>query len=298
MRLGTKIKGKGRACLPLQAAVGFAIAAVAAAAMAQPVPAPAQAAPSPARPIGRSADGHPDLNGYWSPNPPRAGARPAGLPAGDANDLAAVGAYRNGDITNLTNDNVPRRRMSDNLPLYKPEYWEKVLDLDLNGNQEDTFDHCMPMGVPRMGGPARIMQGPSEFVFFYNVQFQHNQYRDIPLGPRRFPVDRDGSWLGDPVARWDGDTLVVETEGFNDQTWIGPEGFFHSYDMKVVERFRPEVDRLIYDVTVSDPEVLQKPWVMTTRTLYRNADPNFRMEESPPCSDRDLKNLVGKQREM
>ena len=274
------------------------------AAFALPVPAPAQgrgnpgaaAAPAPAP---RTPDGKPDLSGYWAGG--RGGIEVGGLfggPPPNPNDLAISAPLRNGDISNLTNDGVIARRTGDNLPLYKPQYWDKVLQLDYDGNLRDPFNTCMPPSIPRMGSPTRIVQLPNEFLFFYSVIFQRNDYRSIPVGPRTHPIDRDGSWLGDPVARWDGDTLIVETEGFNDQTWIGPEGYFHTYDMKVTEKFRRDGDAMVYDVIVEDPEVLQKPWVLETRRLRRITTPNFRMEESPPCSERDNAHLQGKNREM
>jgi hypothetical protein len=205
---------------------------------------------------------------------------------------------RNGDISNLTNDGVIARRGSDNIPLYKPEYWDRVLDLDYHGNLQDPFNSCMPPGVPRMGPPRRIVQLPAEVFFFHAIIFQRNDYRAVPIGERLQPVDPDGTWMGDPLARWDGDTLVVVTEAFNDQSWIAPQGYIHGYDMKVTEKFRRDGNKLYYDVTVEDPEYLQKPWVKETVVLNRITDPKYRMEESPPCSDRDNKNLVGKQREM
>ena len=259
-----------------------------------------------------TAQTRPDLSGYWGPaptGPPARGGGPvaggaagrgglfAGPPPRDAKDLSLAPPLRNGDISNLTNDGVIARRSDDNLPVYKPQYWVKVLEEDWNGNLRDPFNSCMPMGLPRMGAPTRIVQLPNEF-FFYTVIFQKNEFRSIPVGPRRYPIDRDGTWLGDPVANWEGDTLVVVTEGFNDQTWIGPQGYIHGYDLKVTEKFRPEGHTLIYDVTVEDPEYLQRPWVLSTRRLARIADPNFRLEEAPPCSERDAAHMQGKNREM
>jgi hypothetical protein len=246
-------------------------------------------------PAASSSDGHPDLSGYW-------GAGFQGLVGTDSpsngRDHAFTLTLRNGDVSNLTNDSVIARRSSDNIPLYKPQYWDRVLNMDLNGNQQDPFNSCMPMGVPRMGPPRRIVQTGSELFFFYVVPFQRNDYRDIPIGARSKPLDADGSWMGDPIGHWEGDTLVVETEGFNDATWFGPQGYVHGYDMKVTEKFRREGDKLFYDSTVEDPEYLQKPWIRDTIVLNKIPDPNYRMDESPPCSDRDNRHLVGKQREM
>src|SRR5262249_17963724 len=160
------------------------------------------------------------------------------------------------------------------------------------------FNSCMPPSVPRMGPPRRIVQTGDEVFFFYQITFQRNNFRNVPIGERTHPVDRDGTYPGDPIAHWEGTTLIVVTEGSNHQRWLGPQGYIHGYELKVTEKFRRDGDKLMYDVTVEDPEYLQKPWVRDTMTLTRIKTPNYRMEEAPPCSDRDNKNLVGKQREQ
>ena len=73
------------------------------------------------------------------------------------------------------------------------------------------------------------------------------------------------------LARWDGDTLVVESVGFNDVTWLGWEGYFHTDEMEVTERFRREGDLLFYSFTVNDPDVLMEPW--TSITYVRRLNP-------------------------
>jgi hypothetical protein len=278
-------------CSAMGLSIGLSIGLLGAAlTFAQQPPPPVSAPATP-----RTADGHPDISGYW-------GAGGVGFPTGpattDGKSTSTVMRLRNGDISNLTNDGVIARRGTDNIPLYKPEYWERVLDLDYHGNLQDPFNSCMPPSVPRMGPPRRIVQLPTEMFFFHAIIFQRNDFRTIPIGERLQPVDPDGTWMGDPLGHWDGDTFVVVTEGFNDQSWIAPQGYMHGYDMKVTEKFRRDGNKLYYDVTVEDPEYFQKPWVKDTVVLNRITDPKARMEESPPCSDRDNKNLVGKQREM
>lgn len=288
-----------------------AIAIAGSAANAQPParpPAAGAQAPTP-----RGPDGKPSLDGFWAAGGPAAAAEGEGGPppaagrgpfatgpltANEDGQYISPMNLRNGDISNLTNDGVIGRRATNNIPLYKPEFWEKVEDLDYNGNVADPFNHCMPPSVPRMGAPRRIVHLPNEVILFYAVQFQKNDFRIVPIGPRTRQPDRDGSWMGEPVGRWDGDTLVIETIGFNDQTWFAPQGYLHGYEMKVTETFRREGNRLVYQATVEDPEYLQKPWVKDPVTLNLNAASGVRLEEAPPCSDRDVKNQVGKQREM
>jgi hypothetical protein len=74
------------------------------------------------------------------------------------------------------------------------------------------------------------------------------------------------------VGRWEGDTLVLDAIAFVDTTWLGRGGFFHSSDMRVVEKFTRQGDVILYDVTVEDPQVLVEPWVIPTRVLRKNAN--------------------------
>jgi hypothetical protein len=80
-------------------------------------------------------------------------------------------------------------------------------------------------------------------------------------------TDIDTSYMGDSVAKWDGGTLVVDVNNLNDDTWLGPDGSFHSEAMHVVERLTKNGDTLNYQVTVEDPNVFTRPWVMNPRTL-------------------------------
>jgi len=109
--------------------------------------------------------------------------------------------------------------------------------LDLYGNYLDTSFLCAPVGLPRIGAPARIVQLAGEVILMYNAR---NTWRVVPTDGRpHHPVNsKDQTYMGDSVGRWEGDTLVVEAIGFNDDTWIGWAGWFHSTDMRVAERFQ------------------------------------------------------------
>jgi len=79
------------------------------------------------------------------------------------------------------------------------------------------------------------------------------------------------SWMGDSRGRWEGNTLVVETTGFNDQTWFDHSGNFHSDALKVSERFtRTAADTINYEVTIEDPKVFTKPWKMRMPVYLRS----------------------------
>lgn len=86
--------------------------------------------------------------------------------------------------------------------------------------------------------------------------------------------------------------MVVDTIGFNDTSWLDIGGYFHSENMRVIERIRREGNTLTWQATVEDPDVLIKPWVMNPRVLKLNPDPKAVLEESLPCVERDLSHLV------
>jgi hypothetical protein len=136
---------------------------------------------------------------------------------------------------------------------------------DARGNTTLGTD-CKPLGVPQSfvtPYPFQIVQTPKLIVMVFEYP---NAVRFIPTDGRPHPVDPDPTWMGDSVARWEGDTLVVDTVGFNDKTEVS--GYMHSEDLHVVERFkRVENGSLQYDVTVEDPNVFARPWVLPTRTL-------------------------------
>jgi hypothetical protein len=128
---------------------------------------------------------------------------------------------------------------------------------------------CKPLGIPQTyitPYPFQIVQTPKLIVQIFEYP---NAIRMIPLDGRPQAVDPDPTWMGNAVGRWDGDTLVVDSIGFNDKTEV--HGFMHTQDLHVVERFkRLDNGNLQYDVTVEDPNVWVGPWVIPTRTFaYR-----------------------------
>jgi hypothetical protein len=164
-------------------------------------------------------------------------------------------------------------------PMYKPEHWDKVQELDMWTNKFDPVMTCQPLGVPREGPPRRIIQSERDVVFLYqggDAGGGYGEYRVIPTDGRKHDPQRaiESTYLGYTVGRWEGETLVLDSIAFVDSTWLGRGGFFHSGDMRVVERFTRQGDAVLYDVTVEDPEVLVEPWVLPTRVLRRNPNPD------------------------
>jgi hypothetical protein len=242
-------------------------------------PAPAAAADDPARkPTPRLRDGHPDLNGFWAigrgPDTPVGssfGERNASIKRGDARNAAAQYA-------------------DPNQPPYKPELMPKVQDLAKNESRVDTAFFCKPGGVPRIGPPHAIVQAPGmPIVFLYEV-IAGNTFRLVPTDGRGHTENLEGLYNGDSIGRWEGDTLVVETTGFNDETWIGIYGWFHSTKMRVIERLSRAGDTLRYQATVEDPDVFTRPWTMNPWTSLRTT--KELLLENPPCVESDIDHVT------
>jgi hypothetical protein len=103
---------------------------------------------------------------------------------------------------------------------------------------------------------------------------------------RGHPTDSDPTWMGHSIGRWDGDTLVVDTVGINDQSWLDGFGHPHSEALHVVERFRRvNHDTLEVSLVYEDPKVYTKPWIGKV-TFHLNPDPNGELIEWVNCEDR------------
>lgn len=124
---------------------------------------------------------------------------------------------------------------------------------------------CNPLGVPQSfvtPYPIQFVHTPKQLVMLFEYP---NTFRVIPTDGRPHTQDPDPTYMGESVARWEGDTLVVDTIGFNDKTEVS--GFMHTEDLHVVERFTKVDGGLNYEVTVTDPNVWTEPWVMPARLL-------------------------------
>jgi hypothetical protein len=125
------------------------------------------------------------------------------------------------------------------------------------------YSTCSPTGVPGayfVPYQWEIVQGRDRVVIVY--EYPH-LFRVIPTDGTPHPADPDPTWMGDSIGRWVGDTLVVDTIGFNDKTEL-PGGFKHTEALHVVERFhRTDLNNLDYEATVEDPNVFEKPWTIS-----------------------------------
>src|SRR5712691_5024268 len=117
---------------------------------------------------------------------------------------------------------VPGALPSTAAPSYKPELQAKVKNLSENESKLDPVFYCDKPGTPRIGSPRRIIQLPNEVVFLYE-DISGDPYRVIPTDGRPHRKDPNPSYYGDSVGHWEGDTLVVESTNFVEDTWFGEE---------------------------------------------------------------------------
>ncbi len=225
--------------------------------------------------VKRLPDGHPDLNGFW---------------ASSAGPDTPVGGFGPPDPSYRRGDNGARARQSDpNQPPYKPELLAKVKELAANESKLDPAFYCKPGGVPRIGPPHAIIQAPGMPIIFLYQVIAGNTFRIVPTDGRAHDAEADPSYYGDSIGHWEGDTLVVDVTNFNDDTWLGLDGWFHSSSMHVVERITREGDSIRYQATVEDPEVFTRPWVMNPRFAKATKE---MIVENAPCIERDEDHII------
>jgi hypothetical protein len=227
----------------------------------------------------RLADGRPDFNGIWQAlneanyDIQMHVARPAlalregpygPVPDASVVALGAVGAVPPG-VGIVEGDELP----------YRPDALATRRENQQNWLSRDPEIKCYLPGVPRatyMPHPFQIVQSATQLMFVYQYA---GAVRDVHLkDPGPAPVD---SWMGQSVARWDGDSLVVDVTGMNDSTWFDRAGNFHSDALKVTERYtRTSADVIAYEATIEDPKVFTRPWKMTM-PLYRRQERNAQL---------------------
>jgi hypothetical protein len=201
-------------------------------------------------------DGHPDFSGVYGS---------AGLPAGAQAPALKPGAEKF-RIVRTANDVRGRTTL---------------------------VQECVPLGIPQ----TYITPYPWQFIQTPKMLVQVFEYpsavRFIPLDGRPLPADPDPAWMGTAVGRWDGDTLVIESAGYNDKTEV--HSFLHTDALHVIERFK-KLDNgdLQYEVTVEDPNVWVGPWKIPARTFAFRPETEFVSEfvcDAPPV---DYQKLFGK----
>jgi hypothetical protein len=141
----------------------------------------------------------------------------------------------------------------------------------------DPETKCYLPGVPRatyMPYPFQILQSAQSLMFLYEYA---GAVRNINMGkPKEPPTD---SWMGWSNGHWEGDSLVLDVIGFNDQTWLDRSGDFHSDSLHVVERYTPiNADTIQYEATIEDAKVFSRPWKISM-PLYRHLEKNLQLME-------------------
>jgi hypothetical protein len=251
------------------------------------------AKPETLKPTPRTADGHPDLSGVWNAGNPSIRRDQSSIKV--ILPLEGVNQDKDNVFAALDRISVAERAKAANKPPYKPELAAKVKDLEVRQSQEDPAFYCKPAGVPRMGPPAKIVQTPTEVILLYG---QGNQFRVIPIDGRPHdPIkSQDTTWYGDAVGKWEGDTMVIDIIGFNDESWLGWPGWLHSNNMHVIEKYTRTGNTLRWESTVEDPDTLLEPFKFDARTIRLNPDPKATFIEDLPCEERDTQHIVTHER--
>ena len=210
----------------------------------------------------RTSDGKPDLSGVWQGGNGRRGTWE------EANSGLGVGGIGS-DLTAPPNP-ASQQVIKDPAP-YQPWAAERVLKAYNRRGIDDPAGFCLPLGIPRIAlvglFPIQIVQTPSQIVMLYEYM---SVFRVIPFHASH-PDDLVPTYMGDSIARWDGDTLVVDSVSFNDKTWLTSTGTFHSDALHVTERYtRIDKDQINYDVTMDDPKVLTAPWTIHSTLMLRD----------------------------
>jgi hypothetical protein len=215
-------------------------------------------------------NGKPDLSGVWQAEyaPPGENERLFGdvfnfVVPGD--DPRTFSKYFLNILADFKPEEVPMR----------PEAAALFRKHGQGGNRESPSTRCAPQGIPRgeLGNylPFKIIQTPGVIAVLYE---ESNTYRQIYTDGRQLPVDRQPTWMGYSVGRWEGDTLVVDAAGFNDQGWLDAMGHPQSEDLRIRERFRRrDFGHMDLELTIDDPKTYTKPFtVKSTEVLIPDSD--------------------------
>jgi hypothetical protein len=157
---------------------------------------------------------------------------------------------------------------------------------------DGRMNPCLPVGVTRLANapdPVQIVQTPQRIVILYE---SWHMFRSIPTDGKNHAISSDPSWLGTSVAKWDGDTLVVDVTHMNAQTKLDTVGHPHSEDIHLTERFRRTGPATMsYEVTVDDPKTYTAPW---THSRTFKLMPNVELMEYVCLeNEKDIKHLIG-----
>ncbi|MBV8845683.1 MAG: hypothetical protein JO307_22990 [Bryobacterales bacterium] len=244
-----------RSCLLLPLLAG--------AAMAQWANVPSKGKVNMTGPAPKTAYGKPDLSGVWEPN---------------------ANKYVRNIAADLEPEDVPFQ------PWAKALYESRV---DGSHEKEDPDANCLPQGVPKISAapaPWKIVQSPTFIVVVYEA---FNLWRQIFLDGRTMMPDANPTWMGYSTGKWDGDTLVVDTRGFNGKAWLDQLGKPSTDALHVTERFhRKDFGHMDMQITIDDPKAYTRPWTVT-QEVHLLPDAEL-MEFICNENNRDVAHLPGK----
>ena len=207
----------------------------------------------------RTRDGRPDLSGIWLPD------NTPGIKGTNGEPLPKY-------FISVTFD------LKDEM-LLTPAGLAALRHNDETNQKDDPTTRCHPIGVPASDTvpiPYKIVQTPGLVVILNEGD---TAWRQVFTDGRKHAETTIPSWMGYSVGHWDGDTLVVETTGFNDKSWLDGGGHPHSEALHVVERYTPDgPDHINYQAVIEDPKVFTRPWSMSL-VLYRHKEQNFQLLE-------------------
>lgn len=214
--------------------------------------------PNLAAPAPKAADGKPDLSGIWR------GASPL---------------HR----FNIAQDLKPE----DIQPWAEALFLERVRD----SRKDSPLAKCLPVSLPfhNFFNLTRIVQTPGLIVMLY--ESPNSPHRTIFTDGRDLPKDPNPAWLGYSVGRWEGDTLVITSSGFNDSGWLDSAGHPQTEALRITERLRRrDFGHMDFEITIDDPKVFTKPFtVKAERLLAADTD----LLEDVCDNERDRGRLTG-----
>ena len=215
----------------------------------------------------RTAEGTPDLNGIWQAmNAAHWDIEPHGASKGTVRDLGALDAMPGG-LGVVQGGEIP----------YRPEALAQRNENFANRLYRDPAIKCYLPGVPRatyMPYPFQIIQSEAHVMILHEFA---GAVRTVYMADHTdAPAD---SWMGWSNGRWEAETLVIETDGFNGMTWFDRAGNFHTEGLRVVERISARsAETLNYEVTIEDPTVFTRPWTIRM-PLYRRVETDAELME-------------------
>lgn len=219
--------------------------------------------PNLSAPAPRASNSKPDLSGVWQVEPPAPGEmeRKVGdlgtfvVPGDDPRTFSPY-------FFNILADFKP-----EDAPI-RPEAAAVFGRHAKAFGKDSPGSHCLPMGVPNtelIAAPFKIIQTAGVLVMLLEVD---NSHRQIYTDGRPLPADPQPSWQGYSIGKWEGDTLVVDSAGFNDKSWLDAIGHTHSEALRVQERYRRrDFGHMEMQVTIDDPKTFTKPFTFKVNQL-------------------------------